>query len=127
MIWIDEDDDRYVVVDTAAIPQVTQVRIYESTWGHVETDHPEFAGRLPVLEAAVHATISNPTAVHASTTSPGRAFVFVSKENTHFGHPMAVPVKVVEGTHARMSTAGFRTKVAGDALWAAKEVDHERD
>lgn len=113
----DDTDNDYRVITTTAIPQVSEVRLYEETWPHIVEEHPEFASRLPSLEHAIIDTVANPTEVYRSRTDPERVFVFRSSNNVKGPHAMAVPVRVVDGTSARISTAMFRGTVKGEILY----------
>ncbi len=117
--------DPFKVVATFAIAAVAEVRLYESTWTHVLEDHGEPPHLRPYFEAAVMATIENPTAVHASATDPKRGYLFVSDENTREGRSLVVVVKLVEGASARMISAVYRTKASGPLLYKKKEADDE--
>lgn len=114
----DATDDPFVVIATTAIPQVTEVRLHESTWDHIAEAHPEFARRLPSLEHAITDTIANPTHVHRSTTAPDTSYVYSSSNNLKGNRNMAVVVKVVTQTSARAATAMFRGKVPGEMVWS---------
>ena len=108
----------YRLVLTRAIPQVTEVRLYDETWEHITEGHPEFAGRLPSLEHAVVNTIAEPTAIHMGRF-PFAAFVFTSTNNTKGSgaYRMVVPVTVVAGTSARVSTAMFSREPGTPRVW----------
>ena len=110
-----DEADKYREIATSAIPEVQKVRIYDETWNHVLTDHGEPGHLLPYFEQAVNSAIAKPTSVHQSTTDPQKGFLFVTTEHTRNGKPMAVAVRVVEGTSARMTSAVFRTKSSGTA------------
>ena len=105
-----EPEDPYVTIQTSVIPEVSEVRIYESTIQHVIDHHPEIGRNihLPVFRAAVHSTLENPTSVEPSHNN---SFVFVDENTTDVrGQPLRVPVRVVTGTSARMKTAYFASR-----------------
>lgn len=111
-------ESRYLLILTTAIPQVSEVRLYDDTWPHIVEEHPEFASQLPSLEHAIQDTISNPTEVYRSRTDPAKAFVFRSSNNLKGERAMVVPVRVVgDGTSARVTTAMFRGVVKGELLY----------
>jgi len=110
------DDGAYRVIVTTAYAGVQEVRLYESTKPHLEERNPSFPPHL--LEEAIVETVTNPTAIHLSTTAPENSLVFTSLRVIKAGHPMAVPVRQYGNTTSyRVVTAGFRSKLAGDVVW----------
>ncbi|WP_149343251.1 hypothetical protein [Neorhizobium sp. P12A] len=60
---------------------------------------------LPSLMTAVQNAIENPTVVESSYTN---SYVFIDHASTNFtGEPLKVPVKITEGTSARVKTVFF--------------------
>lgn len=119
----DDTDSNYRLIATTAIPEVSEVRLYDETWPHIVEEHPEFASRLPSFEHAIIDTITDPTEVFRSTTDPDRAFVFRSSNNLKGQRAMAVPVRIVDGTSARVTSAMFRGVVKGEVLYKKKVDD----
>lgn len=84
---------------------VTEVRVYDETLDHVRRRHPEVPAELPSIAHAVAEAIDNPTHIEKSHSN---SYVFVSYASTNrSGDPLRVPVKIVEGTSARMKTFYF--------------------
>jgi len=97
--------DEFTLIKTAVFSGVTDVRFYqEETLAHI-LEHEEFPILLPSIHGAIERTIVYPTHIQASY---GNAFVFVDAETTNWsGDPFHVPVKIIEGTSARIRTAYF--------------------
>ena len=106
----------FKVILTTVIPEVTEVRFYQETVEHVRAEHPEVALELPSVAAATEAALVNPTHVEQSYN---RSFVFVGAGSTNAsGDPLRIPVRVVEGTSARVKTVYFATTQTGDnVIW----------
>lgn len=97
--------DEYTLIKTTVFTGVTEVRFYEETVGHIKEEHPEIPIELPSIHGSVEKCIVSPTHVEGSY---GNSFVFVDAESTNAsGDPLRVPVKIVEGTSARVKTAYF--------------------
>ena len=119
---LDSDDlSGYVVFASTARPEVTLVRLYNETIGHIEERHPEvlvIAGTDGIAEV-----IHRPSRVLLGSPDPENAFVFVSDNVTFGGASLYVPVKTVEGTSARVRTAYFRSDASlSQVLWEQKNV-----
>jgi hypothetical protein len=94
----------FTTIGTAAIPQITEVRLYEETVDHAN-EHVEVPAGLPSMVAAVGDAVSNPTHVEKSYSD---SYVYVSSTSTDAdGYPLRVPVKIVSGTSARVKTYFF--------------------
>jgi hypothetical protein len=119
------DDDTatdYVVVETTAIPQLSEVRFYDETKEHIAEGHPEFRTWIPSLEHAVTDTVANPTAVYRSRTLPETSVVYESLNNTFEGNPCTVPVRIIaDSTSGRVTTAMFKKGKHGDMLWSGDD------
>lgn len=114
------DAGPFILIETTAIPEVSQVRFYEETVPHIVSEHPEFAGELPSVIGAISSTVAEPTAVYHSRTTPGRSFVYSSEGNTRQGAPIYVVVRVVESTSGRVQTAYFSSGGnVGNLAWRA--------
>jgi hypothetical protein len=121
-LWSSEAE--FSVVKTEAIPEVTEVRFYASTVGHITRQHPELAGELPSVFGAILDTVARPTAVYRSRTSPAHSFVYESTRNSMVSSAMLVPVKLVESTSARVTTAYFSTDpYEGQLIWQGGQDD----
>jgi len=106
-----ESDDCHVIVETGVIPDITSVRIYDSTLHHVVVHHPEINRNvyLPSFQEAISKAIKNPSYVESNANT--RSYVFVDNDTTDVrGQPLRVPVKVVSETSGRMKTAYFAEK-----------------
>ena len=113
----DEGKD-FDAIQTNIIPEVTHVRLYLDTSRHIRERHPEVA--LSAGMTTIVDTIENPTEVYSSSTDPHGSYIYVSKNNTLEDHPLTVPVKVVEGTSARVKTAYYNsgTQPKDRLLWS---------
>lgn len=110
-----KDDDPFIQTASTIIPQVGSVRLYESTWDKVRNGHPDVA---PFGPQAIIDAVTNPTSVHESSTHPHSSYIFVSDATMLGDHPMVVPVRIVEGTSARVTTAYFsRRQGTKPAIW----------
>jgi hypothetical protein len=110
--------DPYIVIATPVFSGVTQVRLYEETVVHITEEHPEVPILLPSIYEAVKQTIVNPTHIEVSATR-ANSFVFVDAQTTDaVGGPLRIPVRLVEGTSGRITTAYF-AEVTGerDIVW----------
>lgn len=58
------------VLGSNAIAGLKEVRLYDKTWSDIKDKHSEFARELPSMTNAVGATITNPSGIYRSTTSP---------------------------------------------------------
>lgn len=97
----------YIVIRTGVLSNITDVRFYEETKDHIEKEHPEVPVYLPSISYAIASTIAYPTHVEESYSG---SYVYVDDETTNAsGDPLRVPVKLVEGTSARVRTAYFAT------------------
>ena len=115
-----DDDEKYIVIPTSAVAQLSEVRLYGETWtDKISVQHSEVA---ELGQAAVVDTVANPTHVYDSHTNPGKALVFVSETNTYLGKPLRVPVKIHSGTSGRVITAYVSGGTySGARLWSAKD------
>ena len=105
---VDDDNDSYVDIETNAIPEVSKVRLYDSTIPHIVEGHPELDPFLPSFEHAIIDTISFPTYVWASSKKAIKPSWFFESDNHRLGSAnMTVVVKVVESTSAVLKTAYF--------------------
>ncbi len=112
--------DDYTVIPIPGLSSLTEVRLYDETWDHITTEHPEFKMELPLQRAALEDAVAKPTAIHASTTDPEKAVVFVSESFTHLGDPVVVPVRHVEDTSGRVVAAYFSgSTYPGRILWSS--------
>jgi hypothetical protein len=99
------ESGKYIVISTAIIDELTEVRLYDETVGHVKERHPEIPIELPSMTTATAGAIANPT--HVEETYD-QSYVFVDAETTNrSGDPLRVPVKVIEGTSGRVKTVYF--------------------
>lgn len=107
---------RYKTITVTVIPAITQVRIYEETVAHVREQHPEIPVELPSILYALEETIRNPT--HIELSRPN-SYVFVNFFATNkSGDPLRAPVKIIEGTSARVKTFYFAsTTSAANIIW----------
>lgn len=108
-------DSGYLRVESTAVPNVSEVRLYSDVWEHIRQRHPEVdaIGKEGVLQ-----TVQSPSRVYLSNTDPDRGYVFASSDLKYIDHPLLVPVKTVEGTSGRVVTAYFsRNPYAGDLIW----------
>ena len=113
-------DDDYTVIPVTGSSSLTEVRLYDKAWEHITTEHPEFKMELPSQRAALEDAVAKPTTIHASTTDPEKAVVFVSESFTYLGDPVVVPIKRVTGTSGRVLTAYFSgSTYPGRILWSA--------
>jgi hypothetical protein len=86
---------------------VRTVRLYEETIVYIIEGNPEVPFGLPSFTHAISGAITLPTHVEKSY---GSSYVFVDSESTNAsGDPLRVPVKLVEGTSGRVTTAFFAT------------------
>jgi hypothetical protein len=95
----------FTLIKTAVFAGVTDVRFYDETLGHIREHHPEVPILLPAIYASVSQCIVNPTYIEASYKN---SFVFVDAESTDAsGGPLRIPVRIVEGTSGRVTSAYF--------------------
>ena len=112
--------DDYTVILIPGLSSLTEVRLYDETWDHITTEHPEFKMELPSQRTALEDAVAKPTTIHASTTDPEKSVVIVSDLFTYSGDPVVVPVKLVTGTSGRVATAYFSgSTYPGRILWSA--------
>jgi hypothetical protein len=77
------------------------------TIDHVRRQHPEIPADLPSLAHAVEQAVRHPSRIEKSY---GGSYVFVCDASTNrSGDPLRVPVKIVQGTSARLKTFYFAT------------------
>lgn len=112
-----EEDDQFRVIETTATDRVTEVRFYESTAEHIESEHPEFP-YLPCVDGAVDGALAQPHRVYESNPPHVNSFKYVSEDTTFSGNPMVVAVKVIEGTSALVKTVYFPDAVSGKLIWS---------
>lgn len=107
--------DNHRRILTSVIPAITEVLLYEETIEHVIQNHPEFI-LLPSIIQAVEKTVVNPTSVFQRSAS---TFVYSDDETTNrSGDSLLVPVKVVQGTSARVRTFYFAsTENFATVIW----------
>jgi hypothetical protein len=101
------EDDPHFVVETDVIPEVTSVRIYQSSLQHVIVHRPEIGRNvhLPSIVGAVTKGLTGPTTVEPSYN---QSFVFVDEDSTDVrGQPLRIAVRVVSGTSCRMKSFYF--------------------
>ena len=98
-------DTNYWEISSTAIPAVSSVRLYTETMNHIGEKHPEVIDAVGL--EGILGTVSNPTRILESRTNPEQALVFVSDNVKYLDNPLYVPVKLVEGTSARVRTAYF--------------------
>jgi hypothetical protein len=97
--------DDYRLIPTSVISSVTEVRLYSETVEKVKAGHEEVPIHLVSMDNAIDSCVQNPTHVEVNGDSK---YVFVSHESTNAsGDPLRVPVKVVEGTSARITSVYF--------------------
>lgn len=112
--------DDYTSIPVPGFPSLTEVRLYDEVWDHITAQHPEFRMQLPSQRAALVEAVANPTSIHVSTTDPEKSVVIVSDTFTYFDDPVVVPVRRVEGTSGRVTTAYFSSETyPGMVLWSA--------
>lgn len=107
----------YVVVETTAIAQIAQVRVYDETLPHLGEGHPELSHVIPSLEHAIHDTISQPSEVYESNPPHVASYKYRSENHSYGNNHMVVAVKVVEGTSALLKTVYFSSEVKGTLVW----------
>jgi hypothetical protein len=98
----------YRTVQTSALSNLTEVRLYEETVTKVAEAHLEVPILLPCIFTAVLDTIANPTHIEPSY---GGSVVFVNSETCNAsGDAMRVPVMPIAGTTSgRVRTVVFAT------------------
>jgi hypothetical protein len=98
---------RFTLITTTVFSNVETVRFYDETLEHIKEQHPEIPIELPSIHQSVERAIVHPSHIEASYSN---SYVFVDAETTNaFGDPLRVPVKIVEGTSARVKTVFFAT------------------
>ena len=116
----DTSTEYWEIVSTA-VPEVSRIRLYRKTVEHIEERHPEVVDTVGI--EGVISAINAPTRVLESSTNPAQAFVFVSDTIKYESNPLHVPVKVVEGTSARVRTAYFVSGPSTSAvLWELRNA-----
>lgn len=115
--WPYLNDEEFITLETNAAPEVTTVRLYKETVAHIVENHVEFRGELPSVIASISNTVENPTHVYRSNNQHAGSYVFQSTENAFFDNPMYVPVRLVEGTLGRVTTAVYSDEVPGTLIW----------
>lgn len=97
--------DEFTLIKTAVFSGVTDVRFYDDTIEHIKENHPEVPILLPSIYSGVERCLLQPTHIEGSY---GNSYVFVDAQSTNAsGDPLRVPVKIVEGTSARVKTVLF--------------------
>ena len=97
--------DDYTVITVPGLSSLTEVRLYDETLGEIATKHVETTTLEPSLRTALVEAVADPTSIHASTTDPEGAVVFVNEVITPFGEYVVVPVRRVTETSGRVATA----------------------
>ena len=99
--------DQYTLIKTVVFAGVTDVRFYPQVLDHIREEHPDVPILLPSLLEALSRTIANPTHVEISASNAS-SFVFVDSETTNWsGNAFRIPIRMVEGTSGRITTAFF--------------------
>lgn len=123
--------ESFIVVSTTAIPQITEVRVYAETFGHIGQRHGAQFGsafthvgenhgadpgsilRMPSMDHAIASAIESPT--HIEPGNPG-SYKFVDTTSTNVeGEPLKLVVKTVSGTSGRLQTSYF-APLSGSAV-----------
>jgi hypothetical protein len=92
---------------------------YRKTLGDI-AEHAEFT--MPYDKEKLIKAIGEVERIHASTTEPEKSVVLVSNSFTYQEHSVHVPVKIVEGTSGRVTTAYFSGETyGGELLWSADD------
>ena len=104
---------------TNIIPAITEVRLYKSTIQHVIEHHEEFLV-LPSIIQAVGDTVVNPTRVAQREKD---VFVYTNGNTTNrSGKPLQVPVKIVQGTSARVRSFYYAsTTISDTVIWGGSD------
>lgn len=113
----------FLVIATSIIPEVTVVRLYEETTEHIKQNHPEVPVELPSIQYAIEKVISEPSRVERGHQN---SYIYVHTGMTNrSGDPLRIPVRVVEGTSARVTTAFFATKLETEVDIVWRRDEHE--
>lgn len=97
----------YRAFTTNIIPQVTEVRLYPETVEKVAANHTEITTGFSVIEDTIEQVLTSPSHVEKSYNN---SYVFVDKKLTNAsGDHFRLPVKVVDGTSARIKSFYFAT------------------
>jgi hypothetical protein len=97
--------DRYRTYVTNVIPELTEVRFYESTRRHVNVEHPDVRVELPAVQTAIENALRDPTRIEQRR--PG-SYVFVDEKSANrAGDSIRVVVKHVTATSGRVTTVFF--------------------
>jgi hypothetical protein len=95
----------YTLIKTSVFPGVTDVRLYPEVLEHIRNEHPEVPIELPSIYSSIERTIIAPTHIQKSYKN---SFVFMDVNTTNAsGDPFRIPVRLVEGTSGRITTALF--------------------
>lgn len=95
----------YIKIKTTAVPAVTEVLLYDETIAKVKVGHPEVPAELPSIQGAVAQAVVNPTRTRQVRD---RSVVYIDDATTNAGgDPLIVPVRIVEGTSARVTSFYF--------------------
>lgn len=98
-------DEHFVTYSTDVISEVTDVRFYEDTVKKIRMGHREVPVGYPSINAAIVEGLTNPT--HIESRKPGH-YLFVDSTSTNqSGDAMRMPLKVIEGTSARLQSVYF--------------------
>lgn len=113
----------YRIIPTQIIQTLTEVRLYEETLEHIREQHPEIPSYFPYFpsfeQAIVHA-VTQPTTVEQHYVN---SYTFVGTSTNFVGHPIRVPVKIVQGTSGRVATVFFaNTPAPAFVVWKASDV-----
>jgi hypothetical protein len=107
----------FKTITITVVPRlITEVRVYEETIAHA-SEHAEIPKELPCIIEAVEGALKAPT--HIEVSPHPSSYVFVDATTTNrSGDPLRVPVKVVDGTSARMKTFFFgKPNYAPTVIW----------
>ncbi len=110
----------FEIIRTNVISDVNEVRLYAETLSLIADKHPEVPANLPSFRTAIGNALTNPTSVERSHRSGhGNAFVFVDATSANRnGHPLRVPVKVVDNGSGHVKTAFFAPEPPNrDVVW----------
>ncbi|MBS9720050.1 hypothetical protein JYU29_05025 [Tianweitania sp. BSSL-BM11] len=111
------ETEGYCEITTSADPRITKVRLYEETVAHVKEQHaanfpPQFPADFPSIVEAVGNAIREPSRIEPSYKN---SVVYVDENSTNRrGHPLRVPVKIIEGTSSGLIKTFFFASTEDD-------------
>lgn len=120
MTWYVEDPEGFVTYSTQVVEDLSSVRLYSETVGHILEQHEEFHYEFPSLMEQLEIAIVEPHVVHMSKHRSGTSIVFCREDAGPAGTRLYVPVKKVQAGAGRIATAYFSDEYDAPVIYRKK-------